>query len=286
MSDKIIIGIHGLLNKPPKAVLRAWCADAIAEGLARNATATGAAPFSFDLAYWADIRNETPLPADKDDEPYITAPGEGALRRYDPKLIDRARAILDKYGGRALDKEKDLIGLGAHVEKLLGVSFEDLADYYAKKDVRDNMRSRLRDVLQTHQGKTIFLVAHSMGTIIAYDVLRELERRPEMPQVDHFVTLGSPLGLPIVTLKIREQFGLARIPLKAKRWTNFADPGDKVALDCNLSDEFRKSGDVGVQDILVCNGYSTAKGKANNHKIYGYLRCPEFSEVVAEFLKG
>jgi surfactin synthase thioesterase subunit len=35
-----------------------------------------------------------------------------------------------------------------------------------------------------------------MGSIIAYDVLRMLEQRTS--GIDHFVTIGSPLGLPIV----------------------------------------------------------------------------------------
>ena len=149
MSQMIIVGIHGLLNKPPKAVLKGWWSDAIAEGLARNQT--GVPPFSFDLAYWADIRNENPIPAAEDNEPYTQALGEGALRRYDPKLLDRVRAVAQKWGGRVLDKEKELIGLGSNVEKLLGMKFEDLAEYYAKPPVRESMRSRLNDLLKQYR---------------------------------------------------------------------------------------------------------------------------------------
>ncbi len=36
MSDGIIIGIHGLLNKPAKELLEPWWLEAIEEGLDRN----------------------------------------------------------------------------------------------------------------------------------------------------------------------------------------------------------------------------------------------------------
>ena len=282
MKQSIIIGIHGLSNKPSKAVLEGWWSNALTEGLVRNQN--GVPPFSFSLVYWADIRNKTPISSEEDDEPYIKSPGNAALRRYDPQLLDKARAVAQKWGGRMLDKEKELIGLGSNVEKLLGVKFDDLAEYYAKEGIREDMRSRLKNVLEQHRDKKILLIAHSMGTIIAYDVLRALEKSQGTPQIEHFVTLGSPLGLPLVVQKIREEFGNRQTPLNVLRWTNFADPGDKVALDCNLADDFQSSRDVIVRDTLVYNNYVSLMGKANNHKIYGYLRCPELSEAVNEFL--
>jgi len=35
----------------------------------------------------------------------------------------------------------------------------------------------------------------------------------------------------------------------------------------------------------VINGYVGRSGKANPHKIYGYLRTPEMSEHIAEFIQ-
>jgi len=146
------------------------------------------------------------------------------------------------------------------------------------------MRSRLSDLLERHRDKKILLIAHSMGSIITYDVLR-MFATGEAVEIEHFITMGSPLGLPFVTQKIRQEFGATRTPENVHRWTNVADPGDKVSLDCNLADEYKTStAGVRVKDVLVHNEYVDPKGKADNHKSYGYLRAPELSDMIRDFL--
>ena len=76
------------------------------------------------------------------------------------------------------------------------MAFDDLRDYYGKSDVRNRVRDRMANALQRHADNRVCLIAHSVGSIIAYDVLRMLEQHP--PGIDHFVTIGSPLGLPVV----------------------------------------------------------------------------------------
>ncbi len=282
MADSIIIGIHGLLNKPEKEVLEAWWMEAIAEGLMRNCATPLNLPF--ELVYWANIQYPNPIPMAELSERYEQAQGEGPLRRYDPEKFDKIRSFIQKWGGRLLDKEKDLIGLGANVEKLLAISLTDLADYYDSPDKRKQMRKQLSEPLKRYGAKCQVLIAHSMGSIIAYDVLRELDNS-EMESISHFITIGSPLGLPLVTQKIRKEFEETRTPEKVIRWTNIADPVDKVSLDCNLADEYKesKSAGVKVEDILVLNDYINHEGKANHHKSYGYLRTPELSDLVLAF---
>ena len=57
--SKVIIGIHGLGNKPCKKLLKRWWWSAIKEGQIRIGK------FSyftrFELVYWADILNDRPL---------------------------------------------------------------------------------------------------------------------------------------------------------------------------------------------------------------------------------
>lgn len=282
---KIIIGIHGLLNKPKKSVLESWWLDAIAEGLQRNKDLTERP--AFDLAYWADIRNTQPVPDHKNEEPYVVDEGTGPFRRYDPSILDKGRAVIQKWGGRVLDKEKELFGLGENVEHLIGIKFDDLADYYDNESIRTQMRARLGDLLQRHSDDaSILVLAHSMGSIIAYDVLRTLDGHSTL-RIKHFLTLGSPLGLPIVSHNIWEEFRKKQTPEIVEQWTNIADPGDKVALDCNLSDDYDANGKgVKVKDVLVHNDYRSPANEDNNHKSYGYLRTPEVSDVIFEFLNG
>ena len=283
MRQSIILGIHGLLNKPPRTVLTDWWANAIAEGLHRNQGVIKRP--AFELAYWADIRNPNPITLEELDERYEKVKGQGALKRYDPGVTDKARAIAQKWGGRLLDKEKELFGLGANVERLLDIKFDDLSDYYETEDIRNQIRTKLYDVLMHHRDRRVLLLAHSMGSIIAYDVLRTLDNTESL-QIEHMITIGSPLGLPIVAHNIREEFGATCTPHNVRRWTNIADPGDKVALDCDLADEYEPHNGVRVVDILVHNDYVNHEGNANNHKSYGYLRAPEVSDSIQEFLSA
>jgi hypothetical protein len=279
---RTIVYIHGLENKPPPAEKQRWCSQALAEGLKRN---TGQArPLDFALAYWADLRYGQPDDPATMAEPYKEVAGEGPFDRYALSVKDAAQDMANKYLGRALDKEKDLIGIGSNVELLLGVALTDLGAYYDDESLRNKIRGRLSDILAQHRGGRVFLIAHSMGSIVAYDVLRKSEPVPGS-QIEHFVTIGSPLGLPLVTQKIRKEFGGTQTPAIVRRWTNLADPGDKVALDCRLDDEYTASATgVRVQDVRVYNAYVSPGGKANRHKSYGYLRTPEMSELLRDFL--
>ncbi|MCP4155365.1 MAG: alpha/beta hydrolase [bacterium] len=201
----------------------------------------------------------------------------------------------------------------------LGKLLKDLAFYYDEDQVIGNrakppepelalkvLRDELKNVILAHKGKEIMLIAHSMGSIIAYDVLRELGRPPyEGIKIPYFVTIGSPLGLPHVKWKIIEERKYApvvRTPtVVTKSWVNYADKKDAVAIDIHLNDDYGENKHkVRVIDDLVANDYFTmVKGKKkdsedeepalvekpNHHKSYGYLRTPELSEHILEFLK-
>lgn len=283
MQEKIIIGIHGLLNKPLKDTLQAWWGEAIKEGLERNHN-ENSLQMNFQLAYWADVRNENPIAVKDLSERYEPADGHGPLRRYDRDLADKAREIANKWGGRIIDKGKDLLGIGPGVEKLLAVKLEDLSDYYQKEQIRLDIRKSLSELLEQNKEKEILLIAHSMGSIVAYDVLRGYDETLAV-KIKHFITIGSPLGLPYVSKKVRDEFGDARAPQNVARWSNLADPGDKVAIDVNIRDDYSANADgVRAEDLLVHNDYANHEGKANNHKSYGYLRAPEMSDRIRDFL--
>ena len=62
------------------------------------------------------------------------------------------------------------------------------------------MRAPLRALLRAERGEVV-LVAHSLGTVVAYDVLHELGAAA---RVRRFVTLGSPLGIEEVQDHLRQ----------------------------------------------------------------------------------
>ena len=169
-------------------------------------------------------------------------------------------------------------------DAILEHRFDDLWHYHSETPFAWHVRRRLIDVLERLAGRRVLLAAHSMGSIIAYDALRMLERENPSVQVEHLVTLGSPLGLAEVRAKIAEENGAARVPNNIDRWTNLADNRDLAAVAGKLVEVFaRNDRGVGVNDMAVVNAYLRPNGSANRHKSYGYLRTPEFSEVALGF---
>lgn len=67
---------------------------------------------------------------------------------------------------------------------------KDVHSYLFNSTLRSLIQQRLRTELVTTPGPCI-LVAHSLGSIVAYDVLHQLGNRITVPL---WITLGSPLG--------------------------------------------------------------------------------------------
>jgi pimeloyl-ACP methyl ester carboxylesterase len=170
------------------------------------------------------------------------------------------------------------------VREALKTRAPDLHRYRNDRAAREAVQERLRGKLRSAQaaGRPILLIAHSMGSIIAYDVLAAAGRTLPGLRIAHFVTAGSPLGLSPVKEILAAPL---RVPECVARWTNLADPRDHVARwDTRLSSDFREnSAGSAISDHLVINGYVSPSGKPNPHKIYGYLRTPEMSELIASF---
>jgi hypothetical protein len=177
--------------------------------------------------------------------------------------------------------------------------FKELEIYYSRrpkvndssyKSEKDLIRNRLAETLRKYEGDEIFLVSHSMGSIIAYDVCTFLV--PDI-KIETLVTMGSPLGIPIIVSKIAEELKASR-PQTAKlqtppniqrNWINYSDLEDNVTLNYNLIDDYEANSlGVRVKDEIIQNNYSVGKER-NPHKSYGYLRTPEFSNLLADFIE-
>lgn len=285
MSDNyMIVGIHGLANKPEKPLLKEWWEKALLEGLQRNQGRTSGS-IAFDLCYWADIRYPKP---DDNPEPYVPAKGTGPLPKHKDGWFDAATALVGDTLDSSLDWAKRYFDFDDLADMVLRKKLPDLAAYYDDQGQREAMRKRLTETVGKHRGKRIMVIAHSMGSVIAYDVLRGWGKQDTNFRVDHLVTIGSPLGLPQVKHKIREENDLVRTPTVVRKWTNFTDRRDLVATDSHLADDYAPNvREVKVKDDRVINTYTSeadGEGKPNYHKSYGYLRTAELSELVRHFI--
>ena len=122
-------------------------------------------------------------------------------------------------------------GLDEAAALFLQVRLVDLSTYYADEEKRGFLRGKLHDALLAKKGKRIMLISsHSMGSIVAYDVLRALGKDNPEFEVSYFMTLGSPLGMPYVLHKIRNENAAVRTPSVVRHWTNVVDGGDYFVL--------------------------------------------------------
>lgn len=273
--SNILIGIHGLSNKPTAEVLAKGWEDAIREGLKKNEGIDNA-PINFSSVYWANVTYPEP---DPDPDLYKEAE-EGALKTYEESWLDSVKAGAFDFAGDIIDSMKKHFGVDATADAVLKHKLKDLSKYYEDETIRNTLRGRLRDEILKNKDKRIMILSHSMGTIIAYDVLRNIGKEHPRLIVDHFVTLGSPLGLPHVKYKIAKENPLVRTPSIVKKWSNFADKRDPVAMDVHLAGDYAANDNgVLVEDDLVANDWGGI-----HHKSYGYLRTPEVSKVIRNFI--
>ncbi len=147
--------------------------------------------------------------------------------------------------------------------------------------VRDELRLRLIGALQrgTKNAGPHILISHSMGTILAYDVLRNC---PECPQIDHLLTLGSPLGLDEVQDKIKHP-GWRTVDFPSEKlrgeWINIFDRLDPVAgFEPFFANDYLKHKDPVVQDIPEQNWGDW------RHSIQKYLSGPKLRDALRRLM--
>jgi hypothetical protein len=121
--------------------------------------------------------------------------------------------------------------------------------------VRQELRARLLQELAAAAalGEKLVIVSHSMGTMVAYDVLRNC---PECPPVATLITLGSPLGIQevqdeLVAVDAQEvDFPAAKL----ERWINVYDPLDPVCgADPRIANDFVPVNGKRVEDVKESN---------------------------------
>jgi len=165
---------------------------------------------------------------------------------------------------------------------------------------RDNVGCRIRDLQKrplraaAGNGERVLLIGHSMGSVIAWDALWELDHLEGLQDcVDCLLTIGSPLGMNYVQHRLLGfSAGKPRIfPRNIRRWVNIAAQGDLVALDPVLADDFsamvtRRDIDS-ITDLYkgVYNHYRDEDG-LNVHKSYGYLVNPRVANVIADWWRA
>lgn len=141
---------------------------------------------------------------------------------------------------------------------LVGLVTADVAKYLTNPAIQQTIDNGVRGALLA--GREAVVVSHSLGTVVAYNVL--MSRTGAFPgvKVPLFVTLGSPLAVNAIKSRLRPH----GFPPAVGRWYNAMDPDDVVPLYPLTKKHFDTGGKIE-------NHEKVDNHTDNQHGIEGYL---------------
>ena len=289
-----ILYVPGVRAKPPPAVHRELLWRCLLEGVRRAdaeaAAGLAAAPECLRLALWGHL----------------------FYAQYRDVRLDEAGVVaLLAEAKPGVDSISEVFGIRSRTEylaHLCGDRFPWLISWLSAEDTRinvaeseryfrnaDGVGDRIREILRSElqrswaAGERILLMAHSFGSVIAWDTLWSL--KDEGGPIDLFLTLGSPLGTRYIQRRLMgAATGAARYPRGIRRWHNLAAVGELTALGHRFAKDFagmQRLGLVaGISDRTdLLNPFRSAE-KLNVHKCYGYFVNAATGEAIARWWRG
>lgn len=303
--------IHGIANQPaPDRMLKVW-KQVLADG--GDGVDLDVFGITSSFIYWADVMYEKNIDEMPEHESVIfEGVSTGQLPPIDESYLQTTdageRAFLDSFiETYNLDADPDTpvpeisdvdVELAYRLEAvplpwalkrpLMRILLRDVHHYLfntehsPRRDVKflvqEEIRRRFVEAVSQVNGSPHVVIAHSMGTVITYDLLK---RVAESSEVDAVITLGSPLGLSEIQDKLKPEYSARDgYASKVARWWNFSDRLDPVcAADPRIANDYRKDGEVVVVDEIVKNtGWF-------RHPVDKYLRQPSVQAAVRASLE-
>jgi hypothetical protein len=298
--DSLVIYVHGVAQTdPPDELKLQWDLALFGRDMGDGSC----------MAYWADVvRPEVLKPAAVRTRRNPAAADTGALDLdavLDEANIPRARkedaqalalgvlrdlGVDDVRGGPGAINNK-ILPLPAFLRKPISRFFieqmvGDTSAYFFAKGKRQAICDRLLAEIDKAGARPVTIVAHSHGTIVAYEVLSALSAGSASSagkfQLDALVTLGSPMGVQEVQDWLDPTDPL-QVPAMVRRWRNFSDPLDLVALDKGLAGDFEPYGTI--EDEVLVNNRTRLAWSFNPHSAVGYLAHPKVRAVVNDAMR-
>ncbi len=280
--DPLIIYIPGLMPKPEPDSHRRELLRCLLEGIHRidpeTAAELSARSDCFDIVSWTyDFYGE------HYDINLDLAGIEDLLKQHDPTAADIAEAASwQRRLLRTIYKAGDILPflIPRLADETIELQLRDLRRYAKNvNDIAEHTRRLLKVPLEmaAAANRPILLLAHSMGSVIAYDALWQLSQGQSLDvSIDTLITLGSPLGQRYIQRRLlgHQERGARRYPNNIRRWVNLAARGELTALDTELRNDFGEMETLGllegIEDLEMFN-YFRLDGVLNVHAEYGYL---------------
>lgn len=141
--------------------------------------------------------------------------------------------------------------------------------------MHQNCMSAVDEVVRPHLSsqEPLMIISHSLGTIVSYRMMLELQKSGKLGSVPLFVTMGSPLSLKLV----RSRIDLAPQPLPSvKKWLNVTDREDFIALGNSLDGNYFQ--------MQIENDLSLENGYSDPHSFEKYISssavCKKLTDVL------
>jgi hypothetical protein len=227
----------------------------------------------------------------------------------DIRLDEAGIAALLAEASPGRDSVREAFGIGRRLEfraYRVADRFPGLIDWLAAEDTRINLEDsaqyfrnvggvgdRIREVLRAElqqcwsAGERVLLMAHSFGSVIAWDTLWSLGDKAG--PIDLFLTLGSPLGTHYIRRRLMgsKARGAARYPRGVRRWHNLSAVGELTALGHLFAEDFSEMQHLGLVESIsdrtdLLNPYRDADG-LNVHKCYGYFVNAATGDAIARW---
>jgi hypothetical protein len=191
---------------------------------------------------------------------------DGAVIPPDEEVLGRTPSVA-RRGVAALSRSKFLAGIG---ESAFVGDLKQVSTYFKDEKMRTAIQEMAAGAIAED---TRVIVGHSLGSVVAYEVLLAHAHQ----QVRALVTLGSPLGLRNVVFD-RLRPAPAAVPGSkqvmgawppVRMWANVADTGDIVAAVEDLRPLFGAE----IRQLRVHNG-------AKAHDMTSYLTDPGTGQLI------
>ena len=243
----LVVLVHGAFNElwGPRELHARWV-PALRDGL--WSAGTDIEPEHVSVSFYGDLFRHDPETEPAPD----AATRAGVADMLHETLGDEMLATLAQAAGKA--------------------TFERTVDMVGRMMSTPGLQQEVvHRVVDTVRPDTRIIVAHSLGTIVAYNALAA---HPEW-EIDTFITLGSPIGASMLvrTMLPHDEDGSPLWPGSVKHWVNIAAVGDHACAEPRLSSVF---GDR-VIDRLVDNGHRA-------HDPQPYMNHRTTGAVLAEAL--
>ena len=141
--------------------------------------------------------------------------------------------------------------------------------YLSNSDFMHEVHYRIMSHL--HPSKDHIIVAHSLGTVIAYNLLHQFNHF----RVHRFITLGSPLAFKVIQEKLNRP--ISRPPQLHGDWFNFYSPDDFLTAFPLSEAPFN------FEPPIINQAITTPVDKP--HQITGYLAHPAVIKSIVDALK-